>query len=403
LGSWSSDGIYLFDINDDPTESSSHPIINTSNTSTTVTTPLSSTEQKKQQWQRLLHQLKSHQFDCCLETLNDFPISNDDNDALGRTCLAIIHVACISYRRYDRDSWYQGSDEAWHRYFFESELDTMQEKLQEAERNAENVTAWQGFWCLAVGYWLLRGGVNPIPQVDREGYLMHASEAYGWARHHYDQDEDSVYVKMMERLWKVLEREQRRSSSDDQQEMTMDDEDDDNNIWKWAELMYISLYSVNEISALLHIPPSWNISLDDNDDDDDVTLYTRIMSRQIMDLYRRGGNNNNGNDDNSSSDSDLDLEELVVFRESTALQNFETDVGVVKPRMKYTGHRNIETVKDVDFYGPHDEYIVSGSDGGYLFIWDKKSGQIIQILQADADIVNVAKVNKYRDYIGYIH
>lgn len=323
-----------------------------------------------------------------------------EEDPLGRVCIAIIHAACVAYCRYDRDSWYLGSEETWQMYFLDDELETMIEKLAEAERYAaiSQTTSWQCYWGLSVGYWLLRGGVDPIPQIDRERYLMRSIEAYDVARQRYDQDEDSVYVKMMEKFRKVLDRAQRRtSSSADTQQVNLEDEDDMNNIWKWAQLMYISLYSVNEIGALLQIPPSLTLSSnnnDDDDDDDDVSLYTNIMSRQIMDLYRRGGNNSNGNENDDSSDSDLDLEELGVFRESSNLQNFETDVGVVKPRMKYTGHRNVETVKDVDFYGLHDEYVMSGSDGGYLFIWDKKSGKIVQILQADGDIVNVAKVDR---------
>lgn len=48
----------------------------------------------------------------------------------------------------------------------------------------------------------------------------------------------------------------------------------------------------------------------------------------------------------------------------------------------------------MDFFGAHDEYIVSGSDGGCLFVWDKKTSKIVQILQADDDIVNVAKVSE---------
>jgi hypothetical protein len=410
----------LFNINDDTVESSTRPTANTTNTTTNVTAnttinatnattaSLSPREQKKQQWQRILHLLKSHQFDLCLEALNNFAISNNINDALGEACLAVIQIACTSYRRYERDSWYQGSDEAWHRYFFDHELDMMKEKLQEAERDAANATPWQGQWCLAIGYWLLRGGVNPIPQVDRKGYLERALEACRLARHYHDQDLDSLHIQMMDKLMKVLERTQRRELSEDQQEMDVDDdddededdedEDDDINIWKWAELMYIDIYNVNEISTLLHIPFTESPSNDDGDsdgddnDDNDVTLYTDIMGTPLMDLYTSGGNDSNDNED-SDSDSDLDFEELAIFQGSSTLQNFETDVGVVKPRMKYTGHRNTRTVKDVDFFGLHDEYVVSGSDDGNLFVWDKKSGQIVEILQADGEIVNVAKVN----------
>lgn len=40
-------------------------------------------------------------------------------------------------------------------------------------------------------------------------------------------------------------------------------------------------------------------------------------------------------------------------------------------------------VKGVNFYGPRSDYVVSGSDCGYMFIWDKKTEAIIQRKRAD--------------------
>jgi nuclear receptor interaction protein len=50
---------------------------------------------------------------------------------------------------------------------------------------------------------------------------------------------------------------------------------------------------------------------------------------------------------------------------------------------QYRGHCNVKTVKDVNFFGLQDEYVVSGSDSGHLFIWDKKSTQLVNILEGD--------------------
>jgi DDB1- and CUL4-associated factor 6 len=55
----------------------------------------------------------------------------------------------------------------------------------------------------------------------------------------------------------------------------------------------------------------------------------------------------------------------------------------------YHGHCNVDTTKDVNFYGLQDEYIVSGSDCGNLFIWEKKTGRLVNILEGDHEIVNV--------------
>lgn len=54
----------------------------------------------------------------------------------------------------------------------------------------------------------------------------------------------------------------------------------------------------------------------------------------------------------------------------------------------YKGHRNCETVKGVNFFGPKCEYVVSGSDCGRIFIWKKKSGELIRVMEADKQVVN---------------
>ncbi|KAJ6937202.1 hypothetical protein NC652_011764 [Populus alba x Populus x berolinensis] len=57
------------------------------------------------------------------------------------------------------------------------------------------------------------------------------------------------------------------------------------------------------------------------------------------------------------------------------------------PRV-YMGHRNCETVKGVSFFGPRCEYVTSGSDCGRIFIWKKRGGELIRVMEADKDVVN---------------
>ncbi|WCJ39933.1 DDB1- and CUL4-associated factor 8 [Euphorbia peplus] len=54
----------------------------------------------------------------------------------------------------------------------------------------------------------------------------------------------------------------------------------------------------------------------------------------------------------------------------------------------YKGHQNCETVKGVSFFGPRCEYVVSGSDCGRIFIWKKKGGELIRVMEADKQVVN---------------
>lgn len=41
------------------------------------------------------------------------------------------------------------------------------------------------------------------------------------------------------------------------------------------------------------------------------------------------------------------------------------------------------SVKGVNFYGLHSEFIVSGSDCGHVFIWEKESQTVVNYFKAD--------------------
>jgi hypothetical protein len=49
--------------------------------------------------------------------------------------------------------------------------------------------------------------------------------------------------------------------------------------------------------------------------------------------------------------------------------------------MRFTGHRNVQTVKGCNFFGASDEYVVSGSDCGHVFVWDKATGRLQQLVR----------------------
>lgn len=56
---------------------------------------------------------------------------------------------------------------------------------------------------------------------------------------------------------------------------------------------------------------------------------------------------------------------------------------------KYEGHRNSATVKGLSFFGPRSEYIVSGSDCGNIYFWDKSTESIVQWMAGDENgVVN---------------
>jgi len=42
----------------------------------------------------------------------------------------------------------------------------------------------------------------------------------------------------------------------------------------------------------------------------------------------------------------------------------------------------------VSFFGEDDEYVLSGSDCGHVFMWDKACGSIVWWQEADSEVVN---------------
>ena len=99
-------------------------------------------------------------------------------------------------------------------------------------------------------------------------------------------------------------------------------------------------------------------------------------------------------DEDTDEDEDADETDLVyssLLRRSSGRMNVETGVPCASHIRQYEGHCNVQTVKDVNFFGLEDEYVVSGSDDGNLFIWDRKTTKLLNILKGDGDVVNVVQ------------
>ena len=107
-------------------------------------------------------------------------------------------------------------------------------------------------------------------------------------------------------------------------------------------------------------------------------------------------------DDESDEDSDNDEDEdgdddnltgQYLFRgpsERIRLRaSVQQDTPVSSHTRSYRGHCNVKTVKDVNFFGLEDEYVVSGCDSGHVFIWDRKTTRLLNILKGDGEVVNV--------------
>jgi DDB1- and CUL4-associated factor 6 len=112
---------------------------------------------------------------------------------------------------------------------------------------------------------------------------------------------------------------------------------------------------------------------DDDDEDEDENELERAIDEESQ---------SDEDDSDSSSDDGYAGGKKSKF---SAAKN----VPCSSHLKSYQGHCNVETTKDVNFYGLQEEYVVSGSDCGNFFIWEKKSGRLVNILEGDREVVNV--------------
>lgn len=75
-------------------------------------------------------------------------------------------------------------------------------------------------------------------------------------------------------------------------------------------------------------------------------------------------------------------------------QNDEQEVWIPEMTRVYKGHRNARTmIKEANFWG--EDFVLSGSDCGRIFIWDKYSSEVVMILQGDKHVVNCVQPHPY--------
>lgn len=163
--------------------------------------------------------------------------------------------------------------------------------------------------------------------------------------------------------------------------------------------------SESETSPSLPTAAVEDASDDEDDEDDDMN----------DDEYDEVTDSEEGFDDDDDQDeesSEPDEEDGVP---NTGLPRFMYRSAFERRRMRekvatkipcsshtrvYKGHCNVKTVKDVNFFGLDDEYVVSGSDDGNLFIWDRKTSQLINILEGDGEVVNVVQGHPFETMLA---
>lgn len=134
------------------------------------------------------------------------------------------------------------------------------------------------------------------------------------------------------------------------------------------------------------------------DESDDFDMFDEQASFEFgyTDDEDNDMNDGDDNDDFDEDEEDAD-DDIFGFLNHGGLSNrrgreeIDLDAPCGTHEMIYSGHCNIKTIKDVNYYGLDDEYVVSGCDSGNVFIWDRKTAKLVNILEGDGETVNIVQ------------
>ncbi|KAK4941977.1 hypothetical protein LTR10_018158 [Elasticomyces elasticus] len=156
-------------------------------------------------------------------------------------------------------------------------------------------------------------------------------------------------------------------------------------------------------------PPTVHVEDVDKDEDEEEEEEEEVPD----DDHDDNNENDESESDHSDSADDNDDDDEGEFASQQILFRRRTGFGRSRERASvnlhvpyashsrvYKGHCNTRTVKDVNYYGLDDEYVVSGSDDGHFFIWDRKTSKILNILEGDGEVVNVVQGHPYEPMIA---
>jgi len=141
-----------------------------------------------------------------------------------------------------------------------------------------------------------------------------------------------------------------------------------------------------------------DIAIDDNDEDNDDDEDDE--------------DDDNDDEEEAEDSSELDEEDGVpntglprfmyasAFERRRMREKVESSAPCSGPTRTYRGHCNVRTVKDVNYFGLDDEYVVSGSDDGNFFMWDRKSGELVGVWEGDGEVVNVVQGHPYETMLA---
>ncbi|KAI4307464.1 hypothetical protein L6164_030648 [Bauhinia variegata] len=126
-----------------------------------------------------------------------------------------------------------------------------------------------------------------------------------------------------------------------------------------------------------------SVSGDEGRDSDSNTLHGSLNLR----IHRRGDSRENaGANGLCESLSSSSQNDRAPYQPEAAIDM----------EFRYVGHCNAGTdIKQASFLGQRGEYVASGSDDGRWFVWEKRTGRIIKMLNGDETVVNCVQCHPF--------
>ncbi|CAL1677519.1 unnamed protein product [Lasius platythorax] len=95
-------------------------------------------------------------------------------------------------------------------------------------------------------------------------------------------------------------------------------------------------------------------------------------------------------------EADNEMDETIANVHSSQGHETFDDVYLTElcVKQKYMGHRNARTmIKEANFWG--DDFVMSGSDCGHVFVWERDTARLCMLLEADQHVVNCLQPHPY--------
>uniref|UniRef100_A0A1I7T0V2 WD_REPEATS_REGION domain-containing protein n=1 Tax=Caenorhabditis tropicalis TaxID=1561998 RepID=A0A1I7T0V2_9PELO len=120
-----------------------------------------------------------------------------------------------------------------------------------------------------------------------------------------------------------------------------------------------------------------------------ISLEHPNLAKKCIDKFKEWFPN-----DMSIAKMEEDLEQIEVRENRRELESIE---GCADYQSRFVGSINHQTdIKEANFFGSRDQFIISGSDCGNMFVWNRDTSKLVGIWKADNHILNIVQPHPYQ-------